>query len=70
MSTSIKGAFNGNVRFHVTAIGKRGAHIKKLSNHPSEDEVLFAAKTFFHVTKVEDSGGKTHIHMTEVEQHL
>lgn len=72
MSTSQKpgGVFSGNVRFHIEAIGQRAAHIKKLSNHPSEDEVLFAAKTFFHVSKVETQGGKTVIHMKEMEQHL
>ncbi len=58
-------AFGGNVRFTVTAMGKRGTHIKKLSNHKGEDEVLFAARTFFKVTKVEKKGDVTHIHMEE-----
>ncbi len=43
-----------------------GAHIKKLSNHPSEDEVLFAAKTYFKVNKIENAAnGRTIIHMEE-----
>lgn len=68
MSTSVSKPFGGNTKFVVTAIGKRGAHVKKLSNHASEDEVLFAARTLFHVTKVEGKpGGSMTIHMTEWE---
>jgi uncharacterized protein len=70
MSTSTKSVFSGNVQFKVTAIGKRAASIKKLSNHKSEDEVLFAAKTFFKVTKVEGGSGQTVIHMEEWDDHL
>ena len=67
-SSSIKDGFGGNTQFVVTAIGKRGAHIKKLSHYPGEDEVLFAARTFFKVTKVEGSpGGKMVVHMEEME---
>lgn len=61
--------FGGNVRFTVKAIGKRGASIQKLSNHPHESEVLFQARTFFKVEKVETSGGVTHVHLEEWEEH-
>ncbi len=67
-STSTGEGFGGNTRFKITAIGKRGASIKKLSNHSSENEVLFAARTFFHVTKVEGKpGGNMVVHMTEMD---
>lgn len=68
-STSTSSVFSGNVQYKIKAIGKRAAHIKKLSHHPGEDEVLFAAKTYFHVSNVEKKGGKTIIHMEEIEDH-
>lgn len=70
-STAKKGeGFGGNTRFKITAIGKRGADIKKLSNYPNENEVLYAARTFFKVTKVEGKpGGAMTIHMEEWEEH-
>lgn len=47
-------------------MGKRGASIQKLSHYKGEKEVLFAAKTFFHVDKVEGTpGGQMTIYMTE-----
>jgi hypothetical protein len=67
-STSQSNPFGGNTKFVVTAVGKRGAHIKKLSHYTSEDEVLFCARTFFKVTKVEGSpGGSMTVHMEEME---
>ncbi len=71
MSTASSGSgFGGPVRFTIKAIGKRGASIEKLSNHPHESEVLFAARTFFKVNKVtKDSSGVTHIDMEEWEEH-
>lgn len=70
MSTASQGGgFSGNVRFTVKAIGRRGASIQKLSNHPGESEVLFAARTFFKVNKVTTKGGETHIEMEEWEEH-
>lgn len=71
MSTaSVGSGFSGNVRFTVKAIGRRGASIQKLSNHPGESEVLFAARTFFKVNKVtKESNGVTHIEMEEWEEH-
>lgn len=68
-TASAGGGFGGNVRFTVKAIGKRGASIQKLSNHPHESEVLFQARTFFKVEKVETSGGVTHVHLEEWEEH-
>lgn len=71
MSTSTKSVFSGNVQFKIKSIGKRSAHIKKLSNHPGEEEVLFAAKTFFHVSKVDTSKtGQTTIHMEELDDDI
>lgn len=70
MSTASHGeGFGRNVKFHITAIGKRGASIQKLSNYPGENEVLFQARTFFKVSKVENKGGKTEIHLEEWEEH-
>lgn len=67
-STSTGKGFSGNTSFKIKAIGKRGASIKQLSQHHSESEVLFAARTFFHVTKVEGSpGGHMTVHMEEME---
>jgi uncharacterized protein len=66
-STSPTSPFGGNTSFTITAIGKRAAHVKKLSNHSSENEVIFSARTFFHVDKVETKGGVMHVHMTEIE---
>lgn len=68
-STSISAPWSGNTKYHITAIGKRGAHVKKLSNHPGEDEVVFSARTFFKVTKVQQQGGVMHVHMEEMEHH-
>lgn len=66
MSTSTGNVFSGNTKFKVTATGKRGASIQKLSHYTGEKEVLFAAKTFFHVDKVEGTpGGQMTIYMTE-----
>lgn len=67
-STSITNPFGGNTKFTVKAIGKRAAHVKKLSHYGSEDEVLFSARTFFKVTKVETKGGTTHVHMEEMDE--
>lgn len=69
LSTSTGSVFSGNVQYKVTATGKRGASIQKLSHYKNEKEVLFAARTFFKVNKVEKSGGKTIIHMEEWEEH-
>lgn len=66
-STSISKPFGGNTNFVITAIGANGAHVKKLSNHAGEDEVLFAARTFFKVTKVDGApGGTMTVHMEEM----
>jgi hypothetical protein len=71
MSTSTGSVFSGNTTFKVTGIGKRGASIQKLSNHAGEKEVLFAAKTYFKVNKVEGTpGGKMVIHLEEWEEHV
>lgn len=65
-STSTAHVFGGNTTFVVKAIGKRGHNIKKLSNHPGENEVLFRARTHFHVSKVEGKpGGEMKIHLEE-----
>lgn len=67
-SASVSSPFGGNTSFKIKAIGKRGAHIKKLSHYPGEDEVLFSARTFFKVTKVEGKpGGAMTVHMEEMD---
>lgn len=66
-STSTGNVFSGNTQFKITAIGRRAASIKQLSNSPGEDEVLFAARTNFKVNKVETTGGKMVIHMEEMD---
>lgn len=74
MSTSNKkpnGIFSGNVRFIVQSKGRRASSIQKLSHYGSEDEVLFSAKTYFKVAKVEklskalNTGATTVIHLEE-----
>jgi uncharacterized protein len=68
-STSASNPFGGNTRFKITAIGKRSSHVKKLSHHGHEDEVLFQARTFFKVTKIEGkAGGQMTVHMEEMEE--
>jgi ADP-ribose pyrophosphatase YjhB (NUDIX family) len=68
-STSISKPWGGNTKFTIKAIGKRGAHVKKLSHYPGEDEVIFSARTFFKVTKVEGTpGSKMHVYMEEMEE--
>jgi hypothetical protein len=68
-SSSPTKPWQGNTKFTIKAIGKHGAHVGKLSSHPSEDEVVFAARTFFKVTKVEGKpGGDMHVHMEEMEE--
>lgn len=68
-STSVTKPWGGNTQYTIKAIGKHGADIKKLSNHPGENEVLFSARTFFRVTKVEGQpGGTMHVHMEEMEE--
>ncbi len=67
-STSTGKGWSGNTEFEITAIGKRGSNIKKLSNHPGENEVLFAAMTNFKITKVDGKpGGKMIVHMEEMD---
>ena len=67
-SSSPTKPWSGNTQYTITAIGKRGAHIKKLSSHPGEDEVVFSARTYFKVTKVDGvPGGSMHVHMEELE---
>lgn len=69
-STSTGKGFHGNTRFSITAKGKRGHDIKKLSEHSGEKEVLFQARTFFKVTKVEGTPGSSfmHVHMEEWDE--
>lgn len=69
MSTTSTGkGFSGNTSYVVTAIGKRGASIQNLSSHPSEGEVLFAARTYFKITKVEGAVGQhMTVHMEEMD---
>lgn len=68
MSTSPTNPFGGNVEYTVKAIGKRAAHIQKLSQHAGENEVLYQARTFFKVNKVSKRpNGTTHIELEEWE---
>lgn len=56
----------GNTRYVITAKGRRGANIRKLSHHGSENEVLFQSRTFFKVTQVQGTpGGPMTVHMEE-----
>lgn len=57
-------AFGGNVLMRIT--GKSGVNISQYSQYSSEREVLFMPGTRFHVDKVEQSGGKYVVTMTEV----
>ena len=69
-STSTKSGHSqtekGNTRYVITAKGQRGADIKKLSHHKDEGEILFQARTFFKVNKVEGTPGSAMtVHMEE-----
>lgn len=69
-STSTGKGWDGNTNYVINSIGERGSSIKKLSNHPGENEVLFSARTFFKVTHVEGTaGGKMTVHMEEMPHH-
>lgn len=60
-----KAAFSGNVYWRIH--GKSGVHVEKISDHPSEREVLFMPGTRFHVDSVEQINGKYIITMTEID---
>ena len=64
-SASLGRDFGGNVRFIINA--RHGKRIERLSQHPSEREVLFKAGTRFRVLSKEPDGGTTYIHLEEVD---
>lgn len=66
MSTSpkLQESFGTNIVFQVKS--KTGVHVKDISEHKHEDEVLFKARSKFRVTKFEDNGsGQILIEMEE-----
>jgi hypothetical protein len=70
-STSKTKGWSGNTQYTITAIGQRGSDITNLSYHPGEGEVLFSARTFFRVDKVEGKpGGNMRVWMTEMPKDL
>jgi phage-related protein (TIGR01555 family) len=65
-STSKGKGWGGNTQYVIQ--GKSGRDVQAISNHKSEAEVLYPARTFFRVTKVKGKpGGQMTVHMTEVE---
>ncbi len=61
--------FGGNTLLMVTGKSGRDLQSTGLSSHPGEGEVLYPARTFFLVTKVDHSTHKPTIHLQEVEAH-
>lgn len=69
MSTSKDSLFSGNTQFKVTAKGKRGVDVDMISENYGEKEVLFAARTYFKVTKIEGKpGGPMMVHLEEWDE--
>lgn len=60
-----RAAFGGNVVEHIQS--RAGVHVKPISLHPSENEVLLKGNTRFQVTKVEQTGGIWHVYMEEID---
>ena len=66
MSTSKTHPWSGNTQWYVK--GTSGRDIASLSHHKGEAEVLYPARTFFKIDKVEGKpGGHMTVWMTEVE---
>lgn len=65
-STSKNQGWSGNTNYVIQ--GKSGRDVQSFSNHPGEAEVLYPARTFFRVEKVEGKpGGQMTVHLKEVE---
>lgn len=68
ISSSTRGskpAFNKHVHVHIT--GKTGIHIKPISNHKGEDEVLFGTEHKFKVKKNIIISGVYHVYLEEIQ---
>lgn len=63
-SRSSGSSFGGNVRLVIQS--KTGVHVKPISLHPGEDEVLFGSGAKFRVTEIIEGSSLVTIHMTEV----
>lgn len=57
-------SFGGDIRLVIES--KTGVHVKAISLHPSEDEVLFPSNARFRVLEVTESGGRVTIRLEEV----
>jgi SPP1 gp7 family putative phage head morphogenesis protein len=60
-----RAAFGGNVVEHIES--RAGVHVKAISLHPGENEVLLKAGIRLQVTKVEEISGTWHVYMEEVD---
>ena len=59
-SSTTQGVWSGNVQLNVLIrAGSNALHVKSISSHPSEDEVLMPPGSMFHVLKREEKGGQT-----------
>lgn len=63
-SRDASSSFGGGIRLVIES--KTGVHVKAISLHPSEDEVLFRSDARFRVLEVTDAGGRVTIRMEEV----
>lgn len=67
-STSKNKDWNWGGNTHYIVKGKSGRDVSSISLHSGEGEVLYPARTFFKVTKVEGKPGQTMtVHMEEVD---
>lgn len=57
-------SFGGNIRLVIES--KTGVHVKPISLHPGEDEVLFRSDAKFKVVKIDEGSSMVTIHLDEV----
>lgn len=63
-SRSAGSSFGGNIRIVIDS--KTGVHVKPISLHPGEDEVLFRSDAKFRVTQIDEGSSMVTIHLQEV----
>lgn len=63
-SRSSGSSFGGNIRLVIDS--KTGVHVKPISLHPGEDEVLFRSDAKFKVTKIDEGTSLVTIYLEEV----
>jgi len=59
-------AFDGNVILHINS--KNGVDVAGISQHATEGEVLYQARSTYRVDKLMQDGSRTRIWLTEVDK--